>query len=317
MPARPAAPPSSSARSSPTVPSRSASTSCAWIVSKLTWRAKTKSPSARSGHRLEGALEREPDGVLDEAGLQVRVLDDEELVGPLQQLVDRRAHRALHDRDQVVRVELPLGADVERAAPALVVRRERDEVEDPLDVLVAGLGQPLGGAAADEPLRARAGVDPGRLDADDPAHAVGRRRRDPDERDHLLRRELADGRRPPHGPPRGDPRLGAQRALAADDVAGDVLGERLDVQRLGPDDRLDRLLEQLGEARHVHALLLAREVDRALDLRRPSPSGAPRGWTRIAFWTPVTPARVSDSRTSGEDAWRSGVALEISVTRLR
>ena len=29
----------SSARSSPTVPSRSASTSCAWIVSKLTWRA--------------------------------------------------------------------------------------------------------------------------------------------------------------------------------------------------------------------------------------------------------------------------------------
>jgi hypothetical protein len=31
----------------------------------------------------------------------------------------------------------------------------------------------------------------------------------------------------------------------------------------------------------------------------------------------VTPARVSDSRTSGEDAWRSGVALEISVTRLR
>ena len=39
--------------------------------------------------------------------------------------------------------------------------------------------------------------------------------------------------------------------------------------------------------------------------------------TRTAFWTPVTPARVSESRTSGEEAWRSGVALEISVTRLR
>ena len=39
--------------------------------------------------------------------------------------------------------------------------------------------------------------------------------------------------------------------------------------------------------------------------------------TRTAFWTPVTPARVSDSRTSGEEAWRSGVALEISVTWLR
>ena len=42
-------PDSSSARSSPTVPSRSARTSCAWIVSKLSWRAKRKSPSASSG----------------------------------------------------------------------------------------------------------------------------------------------------------------------------------------------------------------------------------------------------------------------------
>ena len=148
------------------------------------------------------------------------------------------------------------------------MRRERDEVEDPLDVLVARLGQPLGGAPADEPLRARAGVDPGRLDADDPAYALGRRRRDPDERDHLLRREPADRRCAPDGPLGRDPRLGAQRALAADDVARDVLGERLDVQRLGADDRLDRLFEEFGEARHVHALLLAREVDRALDLGR-------------------------------------------------
>ncbi len=38
----------SSSRSSPTVPNRSASTSCAWIVSKLTCRACTKSPSASS-----------------------------------------------------------------------------------------------------------------------------------------------------------------------------------------------------------------------------------------------------------------------------
>ena len=36
-------------RSSPTVPSRSARTSWAWIVSKLIWRAKRKSPSASSG----------------------------------------------------------------------------------------------------------------------------------------------------------------------------------------------------------------------------------------------------------------------------
>ena len=218
--------------------------------------------------RLERALHRQPDRVLDEARLQVRVLDDEELVRPLQQLVDRCAHRALHDRDEVVRVQLPVGADVERAPASLVVRRERDEVEDPLDVLEPGLGQPLRRAAADEPLRARTGVDPSRLDADDASHAVGRRRGDPDERDHLLRRELADGRRPPHRPERRDPSLGPERALPADDVARNVLGERLDVQRLGADDRLDRLLEQLREARHVDALLALREVDGALDLGR-------------------------------------------------
>ena len=51
------------------------------------------------------------------------------------------------------------------------MRRERDEVEDPVDVLVARLGQPLGGPAANEPLRARAGVDPRRLDPDDAANS--------------------------------------------------------------------------------------------------------------------------------------------------
>src|SRR5207245_7764391 len=45
--------------------------------------------------------ERVADGVLDEARLQVRMLDDEQLVGSLEQLVDGRAHRALDDSDEV------------------------------------------------------------------------------------------------------------------------------------------------------------------------------------------------------------------------
>ena len=57
-----------------------------------------------------------------------------------------------------------------------------------------------------------------------------------------------------------------RRALAADDVPGDVLGERLDVQRLLIHHCLDCLLEDLREARHVDALLLVGEVDGALDL---------------------------------------------------
>ena len=47
-----------------------------------------------------------------------------------------------------------------------------------------------------------------------------------------------------------------------------MLGEILDEERLVLDDALDRLLEELGEARHVHALLRRVEVDGAVDRRR-------------------------------------------------
>ena len=62
--------------------------------------------------------------------------------------------------------------------------------------------------------------------------------------------------------------LGAERVLALDDAAGDVLRQHLDEQRLFVDDRVDRLVEELREARHVDALLLGREVDGAVDRRR-------------------------------------------------
>ena len=64
-----------------------------------------------------------------------------------------------------------------------------------------------------------------------------------------------------------NPDLGPQGLLAFDDVGGDVLGEDLDEERLADHDLLDRLLEELGEAGHVDALLSGVEVDRALDLR--------------------------------------------------
>ena len=171
--------PSSSARSSPIVPWRSATTSWSWIVSRLTWRERTKSSSSSCRQVVEDALERDAHRVLDEARLQVRVLDDEQLVGPLEELVDRRAHRALDDLDEPLGVEALRGADEERAAAALVVRRERDELEDPLDVAAveARLEQPVGRRAADEALRAGAGVDPGRLDADDAPDAARATRR--------------------------------------------------------------------------------------------------------------------------------------------
>ena len=120
------------------------------------------------------ALDHEPHRVLDEAGREVRVFDDEELVRALEELVDRRAHRALDQLDEVLRVEPQVGAEVERPAATLVVGGERDELEDPLDVRVleAGLAEPFGRLVADKALCARAGVDAGGLDADDPPRAA-------------------------------------------------------------------------------------------------------------------------------------------------
>src|SRR6266545_6319821 len=126
------------------------------------------------GEPLERRRERHAHGVLDEARLQMRVLDDEQLVRPLQERVDRRAHRRLDDVDQPLGIELLLGADVQRSAAALVVRRQRDELEDALDVvaLEARFEEALGRSVAHEPLRAGARVDARRLDADNSADAA-------------------------------------------------------------------------------------------------------------------------------------------------
>ena len=219
--------------------------------------------------------------------------------------------------DEQLGVEVVLGADVERGEPALVVGRERDEVEDPLDVadLEAGLEQALARARADEPLRARAGVDPRRLDADDAARPGLRRRRDAAQRHHLLRREAGHRRPAVDRPLRADPDLRLQRLLALHDPARDVLGEDLDEQRLALDDDVDRLLEELGEARHVDALLVGGEVDRAVDDRR-------HHRLRVAaadahrLLNPADPAAFeSASAISGDDAWRSSSIRTTSVMR--
>ena len=64
---------------------------------------------------------------------------------------------------------------------------------------------------------------------------------------------------------RRDPHLGEQRVLPVDDPARDVLRQILDEERVVLDHALDRLLEELGEARHVDALAARVEVDRAVD----------------------------------------------------
>ena len=121
---------------------------------------------------------------------------------------------------------------------------------------------------ADEALGARAGVDPVCLDPDDPPRPGPDAAAMPQSVTISWVASPVTGVRRRIGPLRPDPDLGAQGALALDDTARDVLREHLDEERLAIDDEVDRLLEELGEARHVHALLVGGEVDRAVDDRR-------------------------------------------------
>ena len=161
-----------------------------------------------------------------------------------------------------------LGADQQLGLGALVVRRERDRVEDArlLLAVVAEVGEPAARELTHHPLRARAGVQAAHAHADRPARAGGRRRGDADQRVDLLRLQARDGRRARYGELRLDPRERAQRALAVEHARGDPPREVLDRERLADHHGLDRLGEDLGEARHVRALVRRVEIDRALDV---------------------------------------------------
>ena len=77
------------------------------------------------------------------------------------------------------------------------------------------------------------------------------------------------------GVARRDRDLGAGGALALAHELGDALGERLGLERrLAEDDLADDLVDDLLEARHVRALLVAAEVDEALQARREQLLGA-------------------------------------------
>jgi hypothetical protein len=133
-------------------------------------------------------------------------------------------------------------------------------------VVVAGLGEPVTGALAHQPLGARACVQAAHLDADEPAGALAVRERLADQVVDLLRLQVGDRRAPGDRELGPDRHLGANRLLPLDDAGGDVLGQLLDVEGLADDDVVDALGHGLGEAGHVHALLTGVEVDEAVDL---------------------------------------------------
>ena len=161
-------------------------------------------------------------------------------------------------------------ADVQRADPALVVRRDGDGVEDPLDLVLA---EPVGEQALargglDERLRARARGDALRGDADQPLRAGLAGHRDAVQRVDLLGGDAAVRGRLVLGVARLEVDLGAPGALAVAHLLGDVLGQRLGAERaLAEDDLADRVVDDLLEARHVRALLARAQIDEAVELR--------------------------------------------------
>ena len=111
----------------------------------------------------------------------------------------------------------------------------------------------------------------------------------------------------------GDRDLGAQAALALAHPLGDVGGEDLGLEGLAEHDLVDRLADDLLEARHVDAGLARVEVDEALEARRGRGSRSPSASTRITFSTPVTPTRERLTWVAGGQAWTSG-AVGVSVS---
>ena len=77
------------------------------------------------------------------------------------------------------------------------------------------------------------------------------------------------------GEARLDADLGAAALLSRADELGDVLGQRLGLERrLAEDDLADRVVDDLLEPRHVRALLVGAELDHALEPRREQLLGA-------------------------------------------
>ena len=180
---------------------------------------------------------------------------------------------------------------MQRAKAALVVGRDRDAGDDPLDLVLgeALRAEPLTGAGGDQLLRARAGGHPLGGDAEQaPRPALGADR-GAVERVQLLGLDSRDRRRLVLGEPRLDVDLGAAGPLALADEIRDSLRQRLGAERrLAEHDLADRLVDAsskrdmcapfwLGPSSTTHSNLAQNSCSLPFCLRR------------MTFSTPVTP----------------------------
>ena len=270
-----ARPASISSRSSDSSPWRSATTLCWWIVSRFSWRAETKLAPSSCGNASTTPAIISRTQSSTKRGRAVRLFDDLDLVGALHQLVDLRGHARLGDRQQRRRVDLRLAvlqaADLQRRQAALVVRRDRHPREDPVDLL-RRRSRPSRGARgrARRPAPARTG----RLSCPSPT-----RRRSAGCRARRRPRGRAACRSPASARPRRAPACARGSAPRSSPPRARRPGARGPARRCGgrasprgsgelaEHDLADRLVDDLLEARHVRALLVAAQIDEAVEPR--------------------------------------------------
>ena len=159
-------------------------------------------------------------------------------------------------------------SDVKRADPTLVVGGDRDGREHALDLVVgeALRGETLARAPGDQLLRARTGGHALGLDAGQGAGAALGHHGGAAQRVDLLGGQAGRGGRHGLRVAGGDRHLGAKAALLLADLLRDPRRELLGAEGLAQHDLVDRLVDDLLEARHVHPRLVRVEVHGALEL---------------------------------------------------
>jgi mannose-6-phosphate isomerase len=215
---------------------------------------------------VESAREYAANHVFDKARVVVSLVDDEKLVGSLQEIVGFARHRVFDDFDEIlgangVRVIDP---DQNDAPPALIVGRDRKRIECARRLLLrkADVDQLVERVLAHHRLRARAGGHPFGFHPDDASRTALIGVRDPDQGVSLFAALAAYGRPTLQSELRAQAHVGSYRPLATYDLARYRLDQALDGSRFRiASEHVERcFFEEFGETRHVHAGFVGRKI---------------------------------------------------------
>jgi para-aminobenzoate synthetase / 4-amino-4-deoxychorismate lyase len=197
----------------------------------------------------------------------VRLVDDEELVGPFEQIVGFARHRVFDDLDEIFGthcIDMRVGAEQDRASATLIVRRARKCVERAVCVAFteSGFDELAKRVLANHRLRARTRRHTFGFDADDAPRPFFIGVRDADERIGFFAAFSAHRGPTLQSELRAQAYVGAHGTLRAHDFARDRFDQSFDARRfVVARENVERdLFENLGETRHMHAGFVGCEI---------------------------------------------------------